>query len=285
MKYGTVAVIGRPNTGKSSIINALTGEKVSIVSPRPQTTREQAAGIVNLLSHSGALPHGQMVLVDTPGIFKPKKSGDEVLSKSVRNAAGGADVLLYVIDGSHTVDERDENNIALYARRELPIVLAINKIDICGYEKIYPMISHYSAKKGITEIIPVSALKNINIDKLSDILAKLLPDGEPVYGEDEYTTNSAKFMSGEIIREKMLYLLSEEVPHGVTVEITEFKKRKGKDLFDISADITCDKENHKQIIIGKGGSMLKQIGQRARPDIEKLVGLPVNLQLFVKIRK
>jgi len=225
------------------------------------------------------------VLTDTPGIFKPRKSGDEVLSKAVRNAAGGADVILYVIDGSHTVDERDENNLAVYARRELPIVLAINKIDVCGYERIYPLIAHYSGKKGVTEIIPVSALKNINMDKLADILARLLPEGGAEYGEDEYTTSSAQFMAGEIIREKMLYLLSEEVPHGVTVEITEFKKRKGKDLFDISADITCDKENHKQIIIGKGGSMLKLIGQRARPDIEKLVGLPINLQLFVKIKK
>ena len=278
MKFGTVAVIGRPNTGKSSLINALTGEKVSIVSPRPQTTKGQAIGIVNI-------ENAQIVLTDTPGIFKPKKSGDEVLSKAVRNAAGGADVLLYVIDGSHTIDERDENNIALYARRELPLVLAINKIDICTYEKIYPLIAHYSGKKGITEIIPVSALKNINIDKLADILAKLLPEGEPVYDADEYTTSSSKFMAGEIIREKMLYLLSEEVPHGVTVEITEFKKRKGKDLFDVSADITCDKENHKQIIIGKGGSMLKTIGARARPDIEKLVGAPINLQLFVKIKK
>ena len=281
MKYGTVAVLGRPNVGKSSIINALTGEKVSIVSPRPQTTKGTNTGIVNIERNGGA----QIVLTDTPGIFKPRKSGDEALSKAVRNTAGGADVILYVIDGSHIIDERDENNIALYARRELPIVLAINKVDICGYEKVYPLIAYYSAKKSITEIIPVSALKNINIDKLADILAKLLPEGEAEYGEDEYTASSTQFMSGEIIREKMLYLLSEEVPHGVSVEITEFKKRKGKDLFDISADITCDKDNHKQIIIGKGGSMLKLIGQRARPDIEKLVGAAVNLQLFVKIRK
>ena len=281
MRTGTVAIIGRPNTGKSSIINAIVGEKVSIVSPRPQTTRAQAAGIFNTGRDGGA----QLVLTDTPGIFKPRKAGDEALGKAVRNAAGGADVLLYVLDGSHTPDERDENNIALYARRELPIVLAINKVDICGYEQIYPLIARCSQMKGVTEIIPVSALKNINIDKLTDILIRLLPEGDAAYDADEYTTSDTKFMTEETIREKMLFLLSQEVPHGAAVEITGFKKRKGKDLFDISADITCEKENHKVIIIGKGGSMLKKIGERARPEIERLTGCPVNLQLFVKVRK
>ena len=281
MKSGTVAILGRPNVGKSSLINAMVGEKVSIVSPRPQTTREQAVGIVNAERNGGA----QIVLTDTPGIFKPRKSGDELLGKAVRNAAGGADVLVYVLDGSHTIDERDENNLGLYARRELPIVLAINKADICSYEQVYPIIAHYQGKKGVTEIIPVSALKKMNIDKLIDILTGLLPEGEPLYGGDEYTLSSEKFMAEEIIREKMLFLLSEEVPHGVTVEIREFRKRKGKELYDIGADITCAKENHKTIVIGKGGSMLKKIGERARPDIEKLIGMSVNLQLFVKVNK
>lgn len=281
MRTGTVAVIGRPNTGKSSIINALVGEKVSIVSPRPQTTRDAITGIVNSDKDGGA----QMILTDTPGIFRPRKSGDERMAKEVRGAAGGADVILYVIDGSHNPDERDENNLAVYARRELPIVLAINKADICGYEQIYPLITRFNGKKGIAEIIPVSALKGTNIEKLKDILISLLPEGEAVYGEDEYTLSSERFMAEEIIREKMLYLLSEEVPHGVTVEVTEYKKRKGKPLYDISADISCEKENHKIIIIGEGGAMLKKIGRRARTDIEKLTGVPVNLQLFVKVRK
>ena len=280
MRTGTVVFLGRPNTGKSSLINAMTGEKVSIVSPRPQTTKDAVTGIFTSEDNSV-----QLIMTDTPGIFKPRKPGDNILSKEVRSAAGGADVILYVIDGTHTPDERDENNLAIYARRDLPIILAINKVDLCSYEKVYPLIAHYNGKKGITDIIPVSALKGTNLDKLKETLISLLPEGEAQYDSDEYTLSSEKFMAAEIIREKMLYLLSEEVPHGVSVEIITYKKRKGRALFDISADITCEKDNHKIIIIGKGGSMLKRIGAKARPDIEKLVGMPVNLQLFIKVKK
>ncbi len=272
--------MGRPNCGKSSLINAMTGEKVSIVSPRPQTTKDAVTGIFTKEDGSA-----QLVMTDTPGIFKPRKEDDIGLGKAVRSAAGGADVIVYVIDGTHKLDERDENNISVYARRGLPIILVINKVDLCAYEQVYPIIAHYNGKKGITEIIPVSAKAGTNVDKLKEIIIGLLPEGEAVYGDDEYTTSPEKFMAAEILREKMLYLLREEVPHGVSVEVTEYKKRKGRALYDIGADIVCDKDNHKTIIIGKGGAMLKEIGKRARPDIEKLTGCPVNLQLFVKVRK
>ena len=275
------AVIGRPNAGKSSLVNALVGEKVSIVSPKPQTTRNGISGILN--TESGG-EKAQIIFADTPGIFNPRSLLDAGMAGHIRNAAAGADVIVYVIDGSKPYGDGEAADIRRYMKYGVPVIAAVNKSDITGYGVMYPRLAALSQIKDL-EIMPVSALKKANLDKLSDMIISKLPEGEPVFDEDDYTDKSMKFMAAEAVREKALLYLNEEIPHGIGVEIREYADREKSDLTDIVADIVCEKDSHKQIIIGKGGNMLKKIGAAARADIERFSGRRVNLQLFVKVRE
>jgi GTP-binding protein Era len=287
VRTGVIAVIGRPNAGKSSIVNALGGEKVAIVSPKPQTTRSAVEGVLNAVCGGRRV---RAVLTDTPGIFKPRSVLDKYMSKSIRGAVSGADGILYVLDGAGAVTERDHALIGEYIKTGLPLVLAVNKCDLCTYETLYPKLAQLgAAADGAAAVITVSAAKKTNLDKLTAALADMLPAGGAETGEGmpvepEAGANvSPRFKAAETVREKALLFLNDEIPHGIGVEITAYRDRKDG-ITDIFADIICEREGHKRIIIGAGGAMIKKIGSAARIDLERALVRKVNLQLYVKVR-
>ncbi len=276
MKSGFVTIIGKPNVGKSTLINALVGEKVAIVSPKPQTTRNKILGILNQ-------PDYQIIFVDTPGIHNSKNKLDDFMAKDIAEAKKSVDLIVIVLDGSKRIRQEDVDFVKRYDNRNTNVILVISKIDDTTFDKLYPQLTPFNELQFIKDIIPISVYKNKNIDVLLDKIKSYIPEGEAMYDEDIYTDKSTKFLVAELIREKMLWLLHDEIPHGVAVEIIEFKQK--SKICNISADIICEKPSHKQIIIGKNGSMLKEIGTRARLDIEKLIGTKVMLNLFVKVRQ
>ena len=273
-KSGFVAVIGKPNVGKSTLINALIGEKVAITSPKPQTTRNKILGIKNGEGY-------QMVFVDTPGIYNGKSELAKYLQKSTETATAGVDAIIILLDASK-VTEIDYKLIEKYENVETPVFVVVNKIDISSYEKLYPILATLNKYRFVKQFITLSALREKNLEELTKALLKVLPEGPEFYPTDQYTDKSLRFMVSEIVREKSLLFLQEEIPHGLAVDIIEFKQ--GKKLTTISADIICDSERHKQIVIGAKGSMLKKIGSSARAEIEKLVDQSVMLNLFVKVK-
>ena len=273
-KSGFVAVIGKPNVGKSTLINALIGEKVAITSPKPQTTRNKILGIKNGEGY-------QMVFVDTPGIYNGKSELAKYLQKSTETATAGVDAIIILLDASK-VTEIDYKLIEKYENAETPVFVVVNKIDISPYEKLYPILATLNKYRFVKQFITLSALREKNLEELTKALLKVLPEGPEFYPTDQYTDKSLRFMVSEIVREKSLLFLQEEIPHGLAVDIIEFKQ--GKKLTTISADIICDSDRHKQIVIGAKGSMLKKIGSSARAEIEKLVDQSVMLNLFVKVK-
>ena len=278
MKSGFIALIGRPNAGKSSIVNRLVGEKVSIVSPKPQTTRDKIMGYV-----SG--DDFQMIFMDTPGIHAPKNKLDDYMQKCVRQASDDGDGILVIIDASKGLS-RWEIEIIQNSLGNAPVFVAINKIDLVKKEDVFKILEELAplcnGEGGIKEIFPVSAKNNVNMDVLFKGLKTCLKEGEKYFPDDEYTDKSVRFMIGEIIREKALLFLQDEIPHGVGVFIQKIRE---EEIYWIEADIICEKESHKRIIIGEDGSMIKKIGRSARQDIEKLVGKKVFVKLFVKVRE
>ncbi len=276
MKSGFVAILGMPNVGKSTLLNAILKEKVSIVSPKPQTTRNKILGIYNDAD-------SQIAFIDTPGIHTSHNKLDEYMEKAINSAKNDVDVLLYVIDGTKKINTNVIDNLNKYSQGIKNIILIVNKIDDTTYEKLYPELAKCNSLENVKDIIPVSALKGKNIDEVIKVIKKYLHDEIKYFDDDVYTDKSIKFLVAEIIREKALWLLQDELPHGLAVEITSFKE--GGTLCEINADIITEKSSHKQIIIGKNGIMLKNIGTKARIDIEKLVGQKVMLQLFVKVRE
>lgn len=262
-KSGFVAVVGKPNAGKSSLVNAIVGEKVAIISSKPQTTRDNILGIVTDENY-------QIVFVDTPGVHHSKNSLDKVMMKSVRSAVSGVDLILYLIDGT-TVPDQEE--IDYINHLEVPTIVVRTKIDLA---KQKPFDSDFE----------VSSVSGKNILELKDLILSKLPEQEEknfIYDPDYYTDKSVKFLIAEEIREKALNLLHQEVPHGVAVEIIRFEEK--ENLIAIDADIICESDRHKGMIIGKGGSMLKQIGMQARQNAEQLLGCKVVLKLFVKVEE
>lgn len=274
-KSGFVAVIGKPNVGKSSLVNKLVGEKVSITSPKAQTTRNRIFGIKNGEGY-------QMVFVDTPGVQHTKTKLGEYMSQATDGATTDVDAIVVVLDALR-INSEDYKIIQRYEKVKCPVFLVINKIEVTNFEKMYPILAKLNEFKFIKKFITTSAIRDINIEELENELVSVLPEGEPYYPVDQYTDKSTRFMCSEIIREKALLFLQEEIPHGLAVEIMTFEE--GGNVVKINANLITENERHKQIIIGKNGEMLKQIGMSARRDIESLVDAKVMLDLFVKIRK
>ncbi len=273
-KSGFVSVVGKANVGKSTLINTLVGEKVAIVSPKPQTTRNKILGILNEEDY-------QIIFIDTPGMHKAKNKLDEVMDKSIGESMQGVDVLVIVLDGSKKIRPDDVEFVKKYDKSNT--ILVVSKIDDTTFNKLYPQLAVFNDLKNIKDIIPLSSFNGKNIDVLLEKIKEKLPEGERYFNEDSYTDKSVKFMVSEIIREKMLWKLNDEIPHGVAVEIVSFKEK--KEVAVISANIICEKQSHKQIIIGAKGQMLKEIGTKSRLEIEKLLGKRVSLDLFVKVRE
>ncbi len=276
MKTGFVTIIGKANAGKSTLINALVGEKVAIVSPKPQTTRNKILGILNI-------PDYQIVFVDTPGIHKSKNKLDDYMAKNISDAKKSVDLIIIVIDGSKRIRQDDVDFVKKYDNMNTNAILVISKIDDSSFDKLYPQLLPFNELKFIKEIIPLSVFKNKNLDVLLDKIKSYIPEGERMFDEDLYTDKSVKFLISELIREKILWLLHDEIPHGTAIDIISYKEKSR--LVNISADIICEKQSHKQIIIGKNGSMIKNIGTKAREEIENLLGKKVMLELFVKVRE
>ncbi len=276
-KFGYVGVVGRTNAGKSTLVNSLVGEKVSIVSPKKQTTRQNIMGILTKDNY-------QLVFVDTPGIHRSKNKLDRFMMKNVRSAIAGVDVVLYIIDGLRYNEE--ENAYIKTLTDSVPTIVGISKVDAGSYEKIYPIISSLSENRDIKAIIPFSSYKNKNLDEVINEILKILPEQESKnfeFDEDMYTDKSVRFMVGEIIREKALLLLNEELPHGIAINVVKFEEK--ENLVNIDVEIICEREGHKSIIIGKGGKKIKDIASKARVEIENLIGKKVMLECFVRVRK
>lgn len=283
MKSGFISILGRPNVGKSSLMNALIGEKVSIVSPKAQTTRDRVNGILTTKSC-------QMIFIDTPGVHKPKNQLGKYMDKCVRGASSGADAVVIVLDVTRRVADSDIEFIEKHLKGETPVFLALNKVDAAGYDKVYPTLEKLSfllqsaeGRSAVREIVPVSAKSGRNVGLLKDFLVGVLPEGPFYYPEDEITDKSERYMIAEIIREKSLILLNDEIPHGIGVDIRSmFYDEYG--TAHIAIDIIAEKDSHKPIIIGSGGEKLKMIAEHARRDVEKLLDCKVYMELFVKVR-
>lgn len=274
-KSGFVAIIGRPNVGKSTIINAMVGMKISITGPKAQTTRNKILGILTEGDN-------QIVFVDTPGLLKPNNKLGEYMKKSIDNALTGDDIIMIILDGTD-IKQADYDLIESFSGSEVPIFVVINKTDIATYEKVYPKLAKLNEFKFVKEFISVSAKTGKGITELKDTIIKYLPEGEFLFDEGEVTDKSVKFISAEIIREKALLYLQQEIPHGIAVDIPKFTEK--ENLVTIDADIIASKPNHKQIIIGKNGEMLKKIGSSARVEIENMLDKKVLLNLFVKVKE
>lgn len=274
-KSGFVAVIGKPNVGKSSLVNKLVGEKVSIISPKAQTTRNKIFGIKNGKDF-------QIVFVDTPGVQHTKTKLGEYMSDATNKASTDVDAIIVVLDALR-IGQEDYKIIEKFKDVKCPVFLVINKIELTNYEKFYPVLTKLNEYKFIKKFITTSAIRGLNIDELESEILNVLPEGVAYYPTDEYTDKSTRFICAEIIREKALLFLQEEIPHGLAIDIVTFEE--GQTCIKLDVNIITESERHKQIIIGKNGEMLKQIGIAARRDIEQLVGMKVMLELFVKVRK
>ena len=277
-KSGFVAIIGRPNVGKSTLMNRLLGCKVSIVSPRPQTTRAKIMGIKSL-------PGAQLIFLDTPGIDKAGGYFHRLMVKTAMNTLEGADLILWMVEAPDPLSQDDKLILETLKGVKPPILLAINKVDLVEKERLLPTIDRFRALMPFVEIVPVSATKGDNIEVLESLLIQYLPEGQPLYPLDQLTDQPERFIIAELIREKVFRLVYQEVPYAVAVEVEVVKAREGRSLTDVEATIYVEKDSQKGIIIGRGGAMLKKIGEQARPEIEKLLGTQVFLKLWVKIRQ
>ncbi|HCM24625.1 MAG TPA: GTPase Era [Ruminococcaceae bacterium] len=270
-----LAIVGRPNVGKSSLMNRMLGQKVAIVSRKPQTTRTRIMGVLT----EGA---DQLVFLDTPGLLKPHDRLDEYMVKSVTSSIAGVDAALLVVEAGTEISAADRDLIAKFRELHLPAVLCINKIDLLKVKsRLAPQMAALSKAYEFSAVVPVSARTGAGVEELKAELKKLSKPGGHLFPADTLTDQPERVLAGEFVREKMLRLLSQEVPHGIAVVVHRLQERKDSSCIDIEADIYCERDSHKGIIIGKGGSMLKKIGTQARMDLERFYGIPVNLQLQV----
>lgn len=277
-RSGFIGIIGRPNVGKSTLFNAIIGEKISIIANKPQTTRNKITGIKNL-------PEAQLIFLDTPGIHKATTPMNRVIVKTARDTFGDADILLMLVDAQSGVHSQDMFLIEALAGIKIPIFLVINKIDLVEKQMILPLIDKFRTLYNYNEIIPVSAVKGEGVDDLLETIKNHLPEGPQYFAEEEFTDASERFIAAEFIREKIMLLTAQEIPYSTAVEIDSFKEEEAKNLIRINATITVEKESQKAIMIGKKGAMLKEIGTQARLEMEKLFDAKVFLKLFVRVKK
>lgn len=275
-KSGFATLIGRPNVGKSTLMNRLIGQKIAITSNRPQTTRNRIQTVLTT-------EEGQIVFLDTPGIHKAKNKLGEYMVNVAERTMEDVDVILWLVEPTDYIGAGERHIIEQLKKTKTPVILVINKIDTVKKDALFAFIDTYRKELDFQEIVPVSALKGDNTDELVKCIFKYLPYGPAFYDEDTITDQPMRQIVAELIREKALRLLEDEIPHGIAVSI-ESMKEKGK-ICHIDATIVCERESHKGIIIGKGGAMLKKIGSTARPEIEDLLEMQVNLQLWVKVKK
>jgi GTP-binding protein Era len=280
VKSGFVTLIGRPNVGKSTLMNRMIGQKIAITSNKPQTTRNRIQTV-----HTDE--RGQIVFVDTPGIHKAKNKLGEYMVGAAEKTIGEVDVVCWLVEPTTYIGAGEQHIIERLKKVKAPIILVINKVDTIKKEEILPVIDCYRKELDFQEIIPVSARSGANVDELIDTIYKYLPYGPMFYDEDTITDQPMRQIVAELIREKALHALNEEIPHGIAVVIDSMKERKSQNgiITDIQATIICERDSHKGIIIGKGGEMLKKIGANARYEIEKQLDTKVNLQLWVKVKK
>jgi len=280
-RAGYVAIIGRPNVGKSTLVNRMLGQKLSIVSPRPQTTWHRILGIKNL-------PQTQLLFVDTPGMHKSDAVFNQSLVRAARRAMDDADALLWLIDASQPEDPDDQLILEELRERKttkVPVILALNKVDLVEKPLLLPLIARWQEAYAFAEIVPISASAGDNVDRLESLLVQYAPAGQPFYPPDELSDRPERFFIAEIIREQAFALLHQELPYAMAVQIEAVRAREGRDLTDVEATIYVEKEAQKGIVIGAGGKMLKRIGERARPEIEELLGTRVFLRLWVKVQE
>lgn len=278
-KSGFIAVVGRPNVGKSTLINKLTGQKVSIISPKPQTTRNTIRAIITDRD-------SQIVLMDTPGIHTPKSKLGEFMVKRAVESLNDADGVIYIVEASDVKPGKTDAMIIEKLKGiKPPVILAVNKCDSTSRERIPESIKGFSSEMDFHDTVPISALNGDNVSVILRIIKGILPEGVMYFDPDDFTDQPERTVASEYVREKILLLLRDEIPHGTGVEITAFKDREGTNIIDIEATIYCERKSHKGIIIGKNGSMLKKIGTLAREDLEKLLGAKVFLKLWVKVKE
>jgi GTP-binding protein Era len=279
-RSGFVCILGRPNAGKSTLLNGLVGEKLAIISPKPQTTRNRIQGVVHIPKRKGK-DSGQVVLIDTPGVHKPDSSLGRKMMVEVREALEGCDLVLVIVDVTHKLDERDKFALDMLRQSKAKAFLLLNKIDLIpDKSKLLPLIDEYRKLYDFAEVIPISALKRKGLDELLNMILTALPAGPSYFSEDEVTDQPARFMAAEAVREQVLLNTSEEIPYATAVVVDSFEE--GNRLTRIAATIYCERDGQKGILVGKGGRMLKKIGTAARIQIERMLGTKVFLELYVK---
>ena len=278
VKSGFVTLIGRPNVGKSTLMNHLIGQKIAITSDKPQTTRNRIQTVYTD-------ERGQVIFLDTPGIHKAKNKLGEYMVKVAKETLSEVDVILWLVEPTTFIGAGEQHIIEQLEKIKTPVILVINKIDTVKKEEIMASIEAYQKKLPFAEIIPVSAKKKQNTERLMELVFKYLPYGPMYYDEDTVTDQPERQIAAELIREKALRLLGEEVPHGIAVTIEKMRERNDGSIVDIEATIVCERDSHKGIIIGKEGAMLKRIGTKAREEMERLFEYKVNLKLWVKVKK
>ena len=278
-KSGFVTLIGRPNVGKSTLMNHLIGQKIAITSKKPQTTRNRIQTVYT------DMERGQIVFLDTPGIHQAENKLGEYMVNVAERTLSEVDVILWLVEPSNFIGAGEQHIIEQLKKVDTPVILIINKVDTVDKEKVLEYIDTYRKVYDFAEIIPVSALRAQNLPAVIDMIFKYLPYGPQFYDEDTITDQPERAIVAEIIREKALHALDDEIPHGIAVYIDQMKQRKGQNFFDIDATIVCERDSHKGIIIGKGGAMLKKIGSNARYEIERMLDAKVNLKLWVKVKK
>ncbi len=277
-RSGFISIIGSPNVGKSTLMNRMVGQKVSIVSDRAQTTRNRVMGVVH---NTGC----QMIFLDTPGVTAPRNKLGEFMLKVAYDSINEVEAILFIVDAVAGIRERDEAILARLSEAKAPVVAAVNKVDAAAAENVEALIKKLEQAGFIKNIVGISALSGLGLDKLSSVLKSYLPEGPQYFPDDMVTDQPERIICAELIREKALILLKEEVPHGLGVGIDKMQLREDGALQDVWATLYCERDGHKGIIIGKNGSMLKKIGTEARKDMEWLLGARVNLQLWVKVKQ